>query len=758
MMPPRGKQDGFNIPTVFDEPKLHGRVYDPKPAAPFPLAFGRMLRLSLIGLLVAAGLLPALPEQTRAQTPPRPDPAAAFAKGRAALEDGRAAHAASWLRTAFATDSSYYEPAHGSAAYWLGRAYDQMDRPEAALRTWARGLTALNAYGTFDAQLSDQFIRRVFERQRVRLFDEAAAAYFDLLRQAGAPLSEADREVVRTHLAALAFVLPPSLRQKTGLPEPSDKEAAPPLDALSADAAAHWIAWWQGQDPLPVTAANERLEEHLERFAYARRHYHAGGRFDDRGRIYLRLGPPYKQTTVDFDDARFRRKVLNQFASLTTFSFPKNEFWIYPHIASSAHYLFAEERRNRYRLAEPEELLPSTMKNGLTSSARGRRKGAALIRAMDELYRQLALYHIDYSSRYQEVADYATMLDMQEFTGGPLRGATLPPSAFAQSTLMRSRTEAWQNTRRRNEAVPQAYSDLLRDVPALPASVRWARFLEPGGTTRTEVYWSAPADALTPPREVLRQFSRGRSDWPQTYLLALTVAQKTDDYRTRQATRARRLVRLDSSSAGGVLAPQTFAVHGDTARYHLALQWDEYVAYTGGRSVRLGPRLREGTFRADSLAPLRPQPGVLEMSDLKPLLVSPAAEAASLGQAPPYPFERVVPETPLGLYFEVYHLTYDSDDRTRYTVEYEVERRSDRNGLARLFRGAPDEERTATRTEQAGTRRTAEEMILLDLDEWDTGGRLRITVRVTDQVTDQTAERAIAFDLAPAAPSEELTP
>jgi len=94
------------------------------------------------------------------------------------------------------------------------------------------------------------------------------------------------------------------------------------------------------------------------------------------------------------------------------------------------------------------------------------------------------------------------------------------------------------------------------------------------------------------------------------------------------------------------------------------------------------------------------------------------------------------------LYFEVYHLTYDADDQTRYTVEYEMTRRTD-GGLLRKG----NEDRISAATEYAGDSRTARETILLDLSELDAAGELDVTVRVTDEVTGRQVERTLPFTL-----------
>ncbi len=65
--------------------------------------------------------------------------------------------------------------------------------------------------------------------------------------------------------------------------------------ALSLPQRRDYIAlYWQQRDPDPFTPANERLEEHLERRAHVREHFHTDKPpyFDDRGKIYLKYGRP----------------------------------------------------------------------------------------------------------------------------------------------------------------------------------------------------------------------------------------------------------------------------------------------------------------------------------------------------------------------------------------------------------------------------------------------------------------------------------
>ena len=630
------------------------------------------------------------------------------------------------------------------------RAVLKAERPDSLLQSWQHRLRLLAAQDSFDLHLADTFIRAVFGERRGAYYVPAADAYRELLRHASGSLSAEASALLRPHLEAMALLLSDSLRQALSLapllkPREDEDAELPPLH-LPEDAGRTLVSWWRGHDPVPSTDANERLEQHLTRAVYAREHFTWHGRFDDRGKVYVRLGPPYKTTSVDFNDPRFRRKVRWRHPTWTAFGFRDNVFWIYPQIDYATHFLFVEHEHGRYLLGTPGDLLPSTLSYGFVPSARGDRKGAAYVRTMALIYRQLALYHMDYSSLYNKAASYAGLLDMREFTGRPLGPWHQRPSTVAQRVQTQTKTNAYHIARRRRQATPRSYGEPPEHAAALTAeSVRLARFLEPDGATRTEVYWSLPTDVLAPSEERLKHLGLESGDLSGRYLLLVSLTQQTARYRTRRATRWRRLV--DVPHPGAVLAPQTLVTRGDTGRYHLALQWDAYLVYENegpdGR-IRIGPHLKTDTFRADSLKALPSAAGRLVMSDLKPLLAP--DDLTALDEARPYPFRRIVLGMPLALYFEIYHLTFGADDRTHYTVAYEIFRRSEQGLLERLFTG-DDTQRTTTQTSTTGRSRRTEEYILLDLSEEVQPGVLVVTVRVTDEVTGQSTERSIRFEV-----------
>jgi len=743
------------------------------------------IRVGLISVLAALWLV----GSARAQQRTSPALEADFDAGLQAFEAGAMGRAIESLKAVVEGDPAFGRVGAGSAAYWLGRAYEADGDLERARTAWEAGLDALGNAQRFDPRLSDAFVRLTFSEQHGADYPGAARAYLGLLESLDAyPYAHEEAALVLAHLERLAIVVPSALRQSTGL----DRLPREGLDALAPDAGAQLVRWWRSQDVAPATRNNERVEEHLQRVRYAEMHYGEGDAFDERGAVYLRLGPPSHRTTVPFNTVSFRNKVVDRSLTLHLSDFPENEFWTYEHIDEAARFLFYNAGGG-YRLGAVRDLVPSVLRNGLGNTERGQEKARALIRTLEEIYRQLTLYHPNFALIYQDVANYVDLLDAAEFaaqvatplqadqqqgaspggSGGALpravrdmlatgastarrsaglRGSTFNadrPDVFAQSMMMRAHVEDEQSLLARRDYVPHVHSNAFDAVEPLPLLVRLARFLDDDGTTRTEIYWGVPPGGLQPSEQV-QQAALDAGYTLKDYLLMTTVVQHTEAFEERVVNHRRHLLRDLADAGDAALAPQTYVARGDTGLFHVAVAWDQYTTMLeeDGAPAR---RVRAATYRADSLQGISNDPRRLALSDLKPMVVlgrdggvpvDNLVEAAAF-----YPFDTLTPQTPLLLYFEVYHLAFGPGDQTQYTVTYQIRRSQDNGGILR-FLGRSGEESTSVQTDYAGSDRTAREHILLDFTEWAGRGALEVTVRVTDRVTGQHVERTLSLTLA----------
>lgn len=707
---------------------------------------------------------------------------ASFQEGVSHIKEGAPEEALDPLEALFESAPAAYSQEHLSVAYWLGLAYLQAGYPEDAREVWHIGLRALDDAGLFDPRLAISFIRNTFEQawQEDRAF--AGAVYLHLIGSLPIYLTPDAALQIGQLLQALYFLLPEPQRNALGLK--NEKEFRPAM--ITPTQASQLVTWWHSQDLTPATRNNEMLEEHLERVTYALKTYYSNGAFDDRGIVYIRLGQPSRTTSVQFDKTGFRNKVLDRNLTINESDFPENEFWFYEHIDDAAEYLF-HNSSGSYRIGEITDLLPNSIRSGLGSSERGQQKARATVRTLEEIYRQLSLYHQGYATRYQDVVAFTGLLDEAEIAAstasafqrredevesegdenvrdllannrGPDFGSVgLPgssfnpnrPDLFVQSTLVSEKASSEMLIANRDAYVPLHRSSIFDEVAPLPLYVRSARFLDDEGHTRTEIYWAAPLGSLKLDKRDIEKIELEGFE-AEDYLLVTSTVQKTAGFRDRVVNLHRTLLPDVGRGEASTIKTQKLVVEGDTGRYHIAIQWDHYVAALTpqGTMQSAGPLLKTHVYRQDSLDALTADPSQLEVSDIQPMLlpegVSQESAASQLDELEgiiyPSPFIRA--DAPLLLYFEIYHLNFGSDDRTNYTIAYEIER-SKGGGLLGRRKG----ERTSFSSSQKGTDRNTRERLLLDLRDMRGVGTIEIRLQVTDEISGQRVERTISFEV-----------
>lgn len=669
---------------------------------------------------------------------------AALAEGVQAVEQGENQRAVELLEPVFVDAPSYIDSVHGSVTYWLGQALGEQDQPHRARGVLRSGVIMMNEKDQFDPRLADAFIHRVFAEQDSTNFDLAAEVYQELLRQTGTdavPRTAEEKRIIADHLRHLALILPDEVARRTGLPsEPKDVSIG---HATSVDGSI-LLEWWRSQDSRPATSVNERLRTHLRRIAHARVQYaHPDASpfdFDERGEIYVRLGPPDETTEVSFNESRLTEMLTRPGGVQVNLSaFPENEFWSYGDFDQRTYYIFVEKKRGEpFTIGKVRDLLPRKLRQGFIGS-RGRNRSMLMLASLRAIYRKYVPLHPDMATRYDRVANYIANWQLEQ---GKMSRTQRRPNEFAQRTMSDTRNQDRIAAMHREEHTPQELGGKKR-AESLDIAVRTARFLNEDGTTRTEVYWAPEAQALVPSEDQIERFEDEEYNFDE-YLLRFTAVQKTPDYRNRAAERKRLRITGVAESEGVTIPAQSYSTEqGDSTLYHLGLQWDQYLL--DSEEGRRGPKVKVATTQQDSLRPLDPNESTLEMSDLKPVaFLNGKLDPA---EAMVYPFGDVRPNTQLGFYFEVYNLPFSADDQTEYTVAYEVEGRKERGAIAGALLGE-NGKRTTVETTRQGSSRTAEEYILLDLGDWEgeEGSSLDVTVRVKDETSGMKVERSIEFD------------
>ena len=499
------------------------------------------------------------------------------------------------------------------------------------------------------------------------------------------------------------------------------------------------LGWWRSQDPLPASEVNERMVEHVRRVQHALDHYgclSCQKGYDERGEIYVRYGEPERISRVTFDDPLLIDAIYQPGVAVSPADFPDNEFWRYLDLDRDAYFLFIQDG-GFYRIGDTSDLLPSVLRSGLGYSGRGQVKSRMLLAAMRSIYRQLALEHHHFGSRFNDVDLW---LSAREETGrlrnrDPLEnskiitGAALvqgerpepsdldeelrqPASIFAQNIILNARTQDQQAAYQREILLPSSSSEVLNALPTFALGVRHARFLKPDGTTTTEIYWHPESTSFTVPGYPAQE----------EYIIKSFVAHEDAAHtRLKSITDAIR-VEMPSATEGVTIPVQTIEVNESTGLYHLALQWDQHEVTPAG----IGNRLQLASRRIDSLRALDASGATLEMSDLKPL-----AYNIDTDQLAPWPHQWIYKGMRFGLGFEIYHLTYGPGDQTSYKVTYQVS-----SGRRRI---------SSTSAEFEGQSRMEAEEVYLDLGQ--RAGEIIVTVSVQDQLSGQEISRSLTLML-----------
>lgn len=695
-----------------------------------------------------------------------------------ALANEQPAEARAQLKPVFDENPTYQLPEHRSVAYWLGRSYKKEEEYERALTVWRDGLEAMADEGEIDVVLADAYLQALVDGELQGTRSEATWVYETLIGNGlDQEISDESRSILQGHVAQAALLMEDRDLEKI-INEPVGTD--PSEWTFTGDAGDHLLRWWRRENPLPATERNERLEEHLERLDHALEHYADEDRMtglDARGEIYIQYGEPYRTDEITYLNSDFQQDVFRFGVPVSRSDFPSNEIWIYHHIDESGYFIFIKND-GVYELGDSQDLIPSRLRNVAGTSERSLNISISSLAAMRYIYRELAMHQQVFSRHYNSIDDYAMWQEQEQIRdelgdagtsdtrsvgvsrGGQSYAASSDPqygierpTEYVRTTLAEAHDDERNAEERRKENMPDHHTNVLSDTDPLPVAHRTARFLDEDGTTRTEVYWSLPSNALDVSEGQMGLYADTRFSRSSHYVLDVSGVRKDEEYKRQAQDTKQHLVDRPRSSESPPLDPQTQVIPGGEKEktYHVGLQWQQHLAAMDGgeEEVTIGPSVKVSTQRVDSLQALNADPGALEMSDIKPLSWDEDQEqgTASLTEAEPYPYATIERDTPLALYFEVYDLTFGADDQTEYTIAYDVMRTTERGRLTGLFR-SDEETKVQTETTHSGTSRTADEYVVIDLgDTAEDPDSVQINIRVTDEHTGEQKERAIQFDV-----------
>ena len=629
-----------------------------------------------------------------------------------------------------------------------GLALEQAAQYEQALQTWASAFTELD---TPSLAIGREYIRLTTE-QGLRGYYETASSMYLWGLTAGTV--EANREALQKELAMLRPLADRhTWRKWMALLEENNPSLNDEL-----------YSFWQQLNPTPATRYNERLIEHWERIAYARKHFNRGDDppygTDDRGKVYVQYGPPDRERDGNLTVNRGQvYEVCSELGLCDTeimanvvFDLdphPYYEIWIYNRPNLEMEYnlvkIFGETSLDGFRQVDViEDFIPSraftlskrfdSPSPGTGSNSPGEKMTPGMV--MQWLYyKQLATTDFIFSSRFGELEFNWVRADKSNPSLGKFQGP-----------LQEQRS---QNITRQNlRHAPDEMSTYEKEFPDIPLATFHYRLLDEQNRPVTATFLeSRPRQAFLEDfafnEEVLLPGDTAAVEQALAYYElshGLLVTGENGQVLNRSAMPAELILdfRDDLSSSTVFTVP-----YADTSR-RLTLYAELHNRHPGS-SPRLGqtpfpPELRGlGRLVSELPEPLSTDPATLEMADL----VLGWQMRHDTPEGTLFPFvvanHRQIPEgEELAVHLQIYNLQQAGDGFTDFRIDYEVQpvRRMEwLRGREQEFSLTLDQRTTQTRFTENLEIRTRELP----------PGRYRLRLVTTDNTSGQRVEREIEF-------------
>lgn len=439
--------------------------------------------------------------------------------------------------------------------------------------------------------------------------------------------------------------------------------------------------FWKRRDPDPSTPENERLIEHFRRAKFARENFHftAPPYYDDRGKIYIKYGPP---------DERYNAPVSGLQAK-------DNESWTYESIEKGLVFDFVSDGGYFHEVQD------------LTDAAMG---GA------------------DYNARlYVAYQLYSNRSSLSR--------------AYANLSVSFSMDRLNDFHRERNDALTQYPGEIFRFAPQanpFPFLTKWAQFRGDSNRTELEFYSSFPG--LAAKFEKVNDHFLNLSDF--------FIEVQDSNFNAVETKQERFSIQLDTlvnMADRHFLLQHNFEL--DPGDYSVAL----ILSNTDNSSKSIQKKnVSVRDFSSDSLmiSDIQLSSDISESTEnLNPTIMKRDLKIM------PYPFSRVMKSKPIHLYFEIYNLALDNEDKSNFVIDYTLKTlKATRSfwqktvgSIPRLFSGKESNVITTT-IQREGEQDNAFEYISFDLRNLD-AGLTELQVEITDLNRNQKTKISTEFTL-----------
>ena len=547
------------------------------------------------------------------------------------------------------------DPDYHDVIYQLGYAYQKMGKYQQALQTLKQIKFLMSDYAKASIRLAEVYYELGDSRS-------ATDNYFEGIEKLD------DHEMLDYLFDEQKVILSTfELNQFESAPYPEKKKL--------------FKKFWKQRDPDPSTPENERLMEHFRRVRFARSNFHftAPPYYDDRGKTYIKYGPP---------DDRYNSPV----GTLPT---KDNESWTYESIEKGLVFDFVADG-GYFHLVED---LTEAANPGYDFNSR------------------LALAYQLYNDRSHLSSTYSNVV-----------------VGFSMDRLNRFHNQ-------RIEALQKHPGEFYRhdyNATVFPFLTTWAQFRGDSNKTRIELYTAFPGVAV--------EFDKVDSQYINYSDFFVEILDTNFDskinFRERHSIVLDTLKNLENRH---FLLQKNFQLVPNY--YEIAMVMSDIDQSIKGVQKK---SLYVKDFSSDRLLISDVQFSSKISGKVDTQNQSIVKNDLSIM---PYPFSRVMNTKPIHVYFEVYNLKLNEENKTNYEVSYTLKTiRAKRNfwqktigGIPRLFSNR-EKNLISTMIQREGGKDTAFEYIAFDLQNLERG-LTELRVKVTDLNNQQAVENAIEFEL-----------
>lgn len=456
--------------------------------------------------------------------------------------------------------------------------------------------------------------------------------------------------------------------------------------------------FWKRRDPSPVDQINQRLVEHYKRLAVARSSYGkpTSPWYDDRGRIYVRLGKPDRI-----------------YVGRPKASIKDNETWFYTSIDDRVFFDFVN-MNGGYELRSLMDAVD---------------QGATMTDLFD-LYDERSSYNAYYANlamkirTQRDVSETRAEIELREAEAGNPYATFLALEQIARAQLSSQfqQTNEFRQDYLTNEAFA-ATQRFVFDVgaPHLPINCNFSSFRSLRGKSRLEFYWAVPFSQLV--------FNPNVS-LPDRFASDLKLDMKILDLKYNEVATIKQDYDVTASAS-------------ETGSHFFLDQVTSDLVpgkYTVAMEVRNNDKDRVGIYQF-TVSVRDYAADTLSVSDIELAQYVDNSLSKDKFQKPgtalrvvPNPAAGVLKNKPLTIYYEIYNLTLNDEGKSAYEVSYSIRMlESDRtffSNVIGLFSQKKDAS-TSSVTQKEGKSVTEREHIAFDISEL-TAGIAKLEVRVKD--------------------------